>query len=268
MREKLLIVNADDYGLCPEISLGILKAHRQGMATATSVVTVGGFFAEGLPALKASGIDVGIHLTLVGQERPLTGPIRGLVDEAGFFWKDYARVIPRILAGQYDPAGLEKELFAQTALLRDAGLAISHIDAHQHLHLLPPVAGLVIKLARFFNIGWIRLPQAHRPSLKALGLNFLSRRLAKRLARHHLRGTDHSLGFDDSGAVDEKTLLALLGSLQPGITELIMHPGYDASKHYDWGFAWQDELDALVAEETRHLLAKLQIRLTDYGRLA
>jgi predicted glycoside hydrolase/deacetylase ChbG (UPF0249 family) len=267
MREKLLIVNADDYGLCPEISKGILTAHRQGIVTSTSVVTVGAFFKDGLPDLKASAIDVGLHLTFVGGERPLTGPIRGLLDDNGLFFKDYARVIPRILAGQYDSAGLEKELLAQTARLREAGFSISHIDAHQHLHLLPPVADMVIRLARRFNIAWVRLPKAHRISLKGLGLNYFGRRLAKRLTRHHRRFSDDCLGFDDSGAMDREKLKSLLGSLRPGITELIMHPGYDASARYDWGFAWQQELDALAGQEIRDLLAQLQIRLTDYSRL-
>ncbi|MCA1656407.1 MAG: ChbG/HpnK family deacetylase, partial [Actinobacteria bacterium] len=37
---KLLIVNADDYGLTEGISRGILRAHRQGIVTSTSAIAV------------------------------------------------------------------------------------------------------------------------------------------------------------------------------------------------------------------------------------
>jgi predicted glycoside hydrolase/deacetylase ChbG (UPF0249 family) len=37
---RLLIVNADDFGLTPGVSAGILDAHRHGIVTSTSVIAV------------------------------------------------------------------------------------------------------------------------------------------------------------------------------------------------------------------------------------
>ena len=39
--EQFLIVNADDFGLCEEITKGIIKAYQEGIVTSTTVVVNG-----------------------------------------------------------------------------------------------------------------------------------------------------------------------------------------------------------------------------------
>ena len=72
---RLLIVNADDFGLTPGVSAGILEAHRNGIVTSTSVLAVAPAFEETAPALRRaaheSGIGVGVHLAAVGEDPPL-----------------------------------------------------------------------------------------------------------------------------------------------------------------------------------------------------
>lgn len=265
MPSKQLIVNADDYGLCREISLGILDAHAAGIVTAVSVVSVGSHFKTGSIDLKHSGVDVGLHLTFVGNEKALTGPIRGLTDAKGLFLKDKTQVIPRILLNTYDRAALEKELYTQAQCLADAGFVITHIDSHQHLHLLPGVTQIVVGIAKCFNIPWVRLPQSKVWDLKGGSLNILGRRLRRIATRFGLRATDHSLGFDHSGHIDPDILMGMIGDLLPGITEFIMHPGLDASHLYDWGFDWQHELAALKSNTVKQTIEMLGIQLINYS---
>lgn len=260
-----LIVNADDFGLCREISMGILKAHETGIVSAVSVVSIGSYFKKGWAALKRSGVDVGIHLTFVGCEKALTGPIRGLTDANGMFLKDKTHVIPRIVLKAYDGKALEKELHTQVHCLADAGFIITHIDSHQHLHLLPGMAQIVVDIAKHFNIPWVRIPQSNVWSVKGCGLNILGHRLRRILARSGLCFTDRCIGFDYSGHIDQAVLTQLLNEVKPGITELIMHPGLDASHLYDWGFDWREELNALTSNTILQHIKMLGIQLTDYS---
>ncbi len=265
MPRKYLIVNADDYGLCREISLGILSAHEKGIATAVSVVSIGRYFKAGSAALIASGLDVGVHLTFVDQERSLTGPIRGLTNASGIFHKDKIQIIARITLGAYDHEALEKELFAQTDQIAQLGVPITHLDAHQHLHLLPGITPIVIAIARHYQIPWVRIPQSQRFDIKGSGLNILGQRLRRLANRLKIGQTDHSLGFDHSGQVNQTVLKNLLGAVEPGITELIVHPGFDASDEYNWGFQWQSELAALTSDVIQHRIEELSIHLTNFS---
>ncbi|MDP9418579.1 MAG: ChbG/HpnK family deacetylase, partial [Actinomycetota bacterium] len=69
---RLLIVNADDYGLTAGVSRGILRAHREGIVTSTSVLAVAPGFATTVGWLGESPqLDVGAHLAAVGEDPPL-----------------------------------------------------------------------------------------------------------------------------------------------------------------------------------------------------
>ena len=265
---KLLIVNADDFGLCRELSSGIIKAYEEGIVTSTTAVSTGSYLDEGIEFLKNSGIDAGVHLTFVGGEKPLTGHIDGLVDEKGCFLKDYSAVVPRILFNRFDREALRKELIAQTEKLKDSGLTVSHMDGHQHLHTLPAIRDMVFHIAERFNIKWIRIPESHKSGIKSMGLNFFSKGLKERAKKEGLRYADSFEGFDFSGKAHMENIRPVLNSLKAGITELMVHPGFDASSLFDWDFEWEAELEALTCGETKKILADKGITLTDYGSLS
>lgn len=264
---KYLIVNADDFGLCEPISKGIIHAYEKGIVTSTSVVANGDYFETGLPLLKKSGIETGIHLTFVGGEKPLLGPIGGLVDTNGRFLKNYQAVIPKILLKQYDKLALQKELFAQAEKMRDSGLSISHMDAHQHLHVLPDLLDLMIHLANQFNIGWARLPTSDQINVKGLGINFFSQILKFRLKGTPIRHVDRCIGFDYSGNLNETRLKRMITGLREGVTEIVIHPGFDATESYDWDFSWNEELKAAVSFDIKKTIRNHNINLTQYSAL-
>ena len=153
-----LVVNADDFGTSPEISRGILRAHREGVVTSTSVL---GNFADldGVRALlaEAPGLGVGVHLTLVGGAP---------VAPAGTYRRWSAATVSCGRAAQdfiaawaqrkIDAADVERELDAQVARLLAAGIAIDHLDTHRHLGFLPAVGGAVEAIARRHDISGIR----------------------------------------------------------------------------------------------------------------
>ncbi|HEY6051995.1 MAG TPA: ChbG/HpnK family deacetylase, partial [Thermoanaerobaculia bacterium] len=124
---RLLIVNADDYGLTPGVSAGILKAHRDGIVTSTSVLAVAPAFEESAPALRnAPEIGIGVHLAAVGEDPPLlpSSRVASLVGDGGGFpstWKAFLR-----RAAKVRPSELAAEFAAQIERVRGAGLAVDH----------------------------------------------------------------------------------------------------------------------------------------------
>ena len=265
--KKTLIVNADDFGLCEEISTGIIKACTEGIVTSTSVVVNGSYFKQGIALLKDSGIDVGMHFTFIGREKPVSGAIDGLVDDQGLFLKGYKDVISRMISGMFDKDALRRELFEQISILREAGIGISHIDSHQHLHLLPNVRNIIIDLANQFKVKWIRVPRLNEFSIQRIGMNGLAELLKFEMRRCNLSYTDRFIGFEKRGHIDEHNLLTLLHDLKYGTTELMVHPGYNASERYNWEYNWEDELKALTSEATKALIKKNGIALTSFKEI-
>jgi predicted glycoside hydrolase/deacetylase ChbG (UPF0249 family) len=270
----VLIVNADDYGLTPGVTAGILEAHRTGIVTSTSILAVGPAFEESAPALRdVPAIGVGIHLAAVGEDPPLLPPslVPTLVDERGGFpatWKAFLR-----RAGRVRSSELEAEFAAQIERVREAGLALDHLDAHQHLHLLPKVRSVVLRLARRFAIPAIRVPRAGSRRPAGLGVQFFARGLAREASWAGLRHPDACEGFDDSGKMTLSGLrraLARIAASGARSAEILVHPGAARDpqrEKYRWGYDWAGELAALVDPAAREAVQSAGFRLATYRDL-
>jgi predicted glycoside hydrolase/deacetylase ChbG (UPF0249 family) len=259
MTGRTLIVNADDLGLHPDIDRGIERAHREGVVTSTSLSPVGESFENGVELCgRCPELDVGVHLTLVG-ERPLTdaAALGGLVRRDGAFSAGHRGLLQRVLAGWVSRAALRTELEAQLGRVLDAGLRPSHLDSHQHVHLLPGIWPVVRELALAHGIGWIRVPvftplADGRPGALVvalrLGLNALRRWRAHDLGRLRSADTTPALGL--SGHLTVETVFAGLDRVPAGATaELVVHPGENTpalESRYDWGYDWSGETAAVT----------------------
>ncbi|HYU35456.1 MAG TPA: ChbG/HpnK family deacetylase [Thermoanaerobaculia bacterium] len=273
---KRLVVTADDAGLHPGMTAGVLAAHDAGIVTATSVSANGRAFDDAVARLRERpGLDVGVHLTLVG-ERPLSPPeeVPSLLGGDGRLlpaWPVFAR---RWLLGRIRPDETEAELRRQIERLLATGLPVVHLNAHQHLHVLPGLFERVLRLAVEHRIPWVRIPTepvaALSPrALQITLLNALGRRARRRLGPSGPRSAGRTIGVLTAGHL---TIEALGRSLdQAGeITELVCHPGVGEAElagAYDWGYAWDAETAALCDPRVPDLLSKRKIELTSFSRL-
>src|SRR5215207_7144194 len=149
-RTRRLVVTADDLGLHRSINKGILAAHSSGVVTCASVVASGEAFDDACDILaSAPSLQVAVHLTLVGGEKPICRPqdVPSLLDSDGRFLRDYLRFLRRYLARRIRSADVERELRAQIEVVLSAELSPVHLNAHQHLHLLPGIWEVVLRLA-------------------------------------------------------------------------------------------------------------------------
>lgn len=269
-----LIVNADDLGLHPSLDRGILRAHREGIVTSATVLVMGPSAPEAISQAREQRLAMGVHLALSTQ-LPCAAPAHEVPTVAPdgrlrASWADFARAF---LTGKVRRAEVARELEAQLARARELGAEVDHLDAHQHLHLLPGIRPLVEALARRegLPVRWPdRLPRpswrrAPGPALKTLILTALAR-TAPRAPLGVKRVS--AGGVFEAGRLDERTLLALLDSLPEGVFEVGCHPG-EGTPHVPedpaWTYGWQAELDALTSPRVKSRLQERGIALTTYG---
>jgi chitin disaccharide deacetylase len=231
-----LILCADDYGLSPAVSAGILEALGAGRLNATGAMTNRPNWkaaARDLQALERAAL-FGVHLNLT-LGAPLSGG--GALAPAGVFPQ-----LSTFLRGKLPReavADVAHEIRAQLDAFEDAmGRPPDFIDGHQHVHVLEPVRGLLLDEAErrgYAGKVWLR-DSADRPdriirraveTKKALALAWFGRGFAKEA---RARGFEVNEGFSGFSAFDAARDYAADFArylVQPGARHLVMcHPGH------------------------------------------
>jgi chitin disaccharide deacetylase len=275
-----LIVNADDFGIAEAVNRGIVEAHDRGIVTSTSLMAGGTAFAHAVELARSRPrLDIGVHLTLTELEPLVVGPgAATLLGADGRFLPHVTQLAARAVRGGLDADAVRAELEAQIRRVLDAGLAVSHLDGHQHAHVLPGVAPVVAELAARFGIAAVRHP-AERVRGYMLRRWRGARRLAEQVALacvaaasplRHLKHADEFAGFFFGGQLDESNLAVILASLpRRGTAEIMCHPGADDMRSAGgaWQYSWAAERAALVSPRIRALLEAQGTQLMSYREL-
>ena len=262
-----LVIHADDFGETVGITNGIRHGIEAGALTSTSIMANMPATSYALQRVGplAGQASFGVHLNLC-EGRPLT-PATTLIDSRGEFLSKQ-KVIQRALSGKLALEELEKEIAAQIALVRDAGVAISHVDGHKHLHQLPIVSTAVATVLPRFGIGRVRLTRLK--SFTALGKKgTLLRELAAwRAARIFRKAGLHSpVRTVDLGEILDKGF----GRRGPGAlvdargaVELCCHPALPATQDKPSSHRRLAELEYLLSSGFRELLQRVGARPVSY----
>ena len=210
-------------------------AHREGVLTSASLMVAGEAAADAVArARRLPGLQVGLHLVLVEGSSVLGhASLPDLVDEAGWFGSDQ---VSRGFRYFFSPAcrrQLAAEIAAQFASFAATGLALSHVDAHKHMHLHPVVGGLAIAGAARAGAARIRVPAEPQDVLAACGappapgaraLFAWSRWLRRAALRAGLAVDDQVFGLRWSGHMDTRAWQRLLPHIPEGRSEIYTHP--------------------------------------------
>lgn len=281
---KGLIVNADDFGLHQEINKGIIKGYQEGFITSTSLMCSAPAFDDAVALARQNpGLGIGIHLTLVGSV-PSVLPkekISSLVDDTGLFPENYVVFAKKFYTGQVKMVQLELELRAQIEKALATGLTITHVDSHQHTHVLPGMIGLVVKLCNEYQIKNIRIPQEDYffsggfagglgRKVGRAGLSFCACLAAMKAKSAGLKYPDSFFGMLAGGNLNERLVGNIINTLPEGVSEIMTHPGLDKQeldKHFTWNYHWEDELNAFLSAKNKTLLEQQQVVLMNFGGL-
>jgi predicted glycoside hydrolase/deacetylase ChbG (UPF0249 family) len=238
-----LILNADDFGLTAGINRAIVELFRANALTSTTLMATAPAADDAIAlALANPGLGVGCHLNFV-EGYPSAHPesIPSLLGADGKTFRpsliDFAQAL---LRGKIEAAELALETQAQIQRLQRAGIDVTHVDTHKHIHVFPPIARTIAHIAQRCGIHAIRNPYEPRWS-SALAPASLPRRafvelfrLSQRsfqalpqIASRELQTTDGTLGIAGTGIMTPDILRRTLAAMPTeGTFELCCHPGH------------------------------------------
>jgi predicted glycoside hydrolase/deacetylase ChbG (UPF0249 family) len=232
--DRVVIVHCDDIGMCQAANEGAFEALANGPATCGSVMVPCPWFGDAVERARANPeIDLGVHLTLNAEwQHYRWGPVAGaallpsLVDAGGYLPRTSAEVL-----AEARPEEVEIELRAQLERALDAGIDVTHLDAHMGTALLPPFLESYTRLARDYRLPAFAV-RPDREILLALGAGETAefyRRVLGGLEADGIPILDafdaDSLSFEPGeGEAHHRARLARLGR---GVSYLICHPARD-----------------------------------------
>lgn len=290
---KNLIVNADDLGWTDGVNRGIIEAFQNGIVTSASLLANGAAFAGGVEAARsAPGLGVGVHLNL-SDGLPVADreTVTSLLNDDGELSGGPESLLLRRARRGLPLEEVESEWDAQIQKVRDAGITPTHLDGHKHVHMLPGLFEIALKLAKRHEVGAIRVSleasslraalssgakknsgMVMKQGVQARGLKLLARDAREQAARAGISTADYFCGIAQTGQLTREGVAQFVKSLPDGTTELMCHPGYvdeallkTATRLRE---SRQTELEILTDTGIRNLVASLGIRLIDYGFVA
>jgi predicted glycoside hydrolase/deacetylase ChbG (UPF0249 family) len=228
---RRLIVNADDFGRARGVNAGVLRAHRDGIVTAaTLMVTTPGTDDAARIARTTPSLDVGLHLTLTfGRPVSDAGMVPSLVEPDGSFPRAPSAFLGTSRANR-DEAALEYR--AQFARARELiGREPTHLDSHHWLHDEPALEWAVAALARETGTAVRPHDDAQRDRLRAAGIRTVA-------------------------------------DLGDGVTELGCHPGEpdpELERTSTYAALRVTELATLTDPRAKDAIARAGVALADYA---
>jgi hopanoid biosynthesis associated protein HpnK len=272
-KPRRLIVNADDFGRSASINQAVIRAHREGILTTTSLMVNKPAFEEAVALARENPtLGVGLHLTLLcGHSTLAPDAIPGLANANGEFSNNPPGAGFRYFFQRSLREPLRREIHAQFQKFRATRLPLDHVNGHLHLHLHPTVFRILMSDAAQLGIKHLRLTfdpfrlnlrvasghLAYR-ALHAAIYHALSARARPVLAQRGIRHTGAVFGLLQNARVDEPYITRLLPQIPAGDSELYSHPSLDEFKN---------EFDALVSPRVREQVSQLGIKLMRYQDL-
>jgi predicted glycoside hydrolase/deacetylase ChbG (UPF0249 family) len=232
-----IVVNADDFGFSPDTVRATIRCFERGAVTSVTIM-------PRMPATDAAleyaashpELDAGVHLTFVGDgvECAIAPPdeIPALVDEAGRFPRT-RDVRVRAMLQRLPIDQIEREVEAQIDAVRSAGVTVTHVDSHRHLHKFAPFRAALRRVLPRFGITRVRNVQDIYLSPNHRSPTYWLRKSWRRRLMSEFETTDHF--FMPSGPGDRQPT-AILGRLEglPGESlEIGAHPGEDVGWRRD-----------------------------------
>ena len=219
---RVLILNADDFGMCHDQNEGVMRGLKEGVFTSSTILVTCPWFEEAADfARNNPAADLGVHLTLTAEwDSYKWGPVSArhsvpsLVNERGYLWQTVAQVYEH---ARLDEA--EAELRAQIDKALAAGIDATHLDSHMGtLQLRADYHEIYARLANDYRLP-IRLASRRRIGIEGMGA------ILDQLDAAGVVTPDH-LVFNGPPAVPETESYwtNLMRTLKPGVTEILCHP--------------------------------------------
>jgi len=217
-----IIVNADDLGATPKVNDDTFELIRQGKITSATMIANAPHLEDTFHRIgNYDSCSFGVHLNLT-EFRPLvhTKAIQPLLDENGQF-AGYDKVLSVSIDASLTDA-VFTEFCTQIERCISAGVEVSHIDSHHHVHTIPWVFRVLKRVEKKFNIRRVRISKnIYGPRQHASVQLRIKKTIYNFFLRHYVK-TATTNGFCEFQAFHE---IATTTVLKHKLIELMIHPG-------------------------------------------
>jgi predicted glycoside hydrolase/deacetylase ChbG (UPF0249 family) len=247
-----LIINADDLGMTPGVTAGILEAHRYGILTSASLMVNSAWLDDVVTALQDyPQMGVGLHFNLThGRPTAPTEEVITLLNDAGTFFRP-----DELNARRVNPEHVRRELTAQFDLfVAKLGRLPTHLDNHhRRIETHPDVFPVVLAFAAERGLPCRIRDDALRQQAKQRGVALCDTIIGD-VSNHPYWTVER--------------LMEGIASLSEGTTELVCHPGYLDEPLKRSRYSWQreEELRALCDPSVRKAVERQGVRLRRHGQ--
>jgi predicted glycoside hydrolase/deacetylase ChbG (UPF0249 family) len=267
---RLLIINADDCGMCHAVNAAIFQTLTAGVTQSTTLMVPCPWALHAMHWLRAHPeVAFGVHLTALcdGPDYrwgPLTPKDRvpSLVDETGTFYR-FERMAE--FFAQINLDELAVEFRAQIEAVLAAGLTPTHLDWHSlRLAARPDIVEVMLELAKEYG----------------LALRVMGRPMIEKVQSQGLPTNDYDFLDSYLLSIDDKPahFARLLRDLPAGLSEWAVHPGLDSAEllaiepeghHFrqaDFDFLMSPAAQAIIQQEGITLLSYAPLQAVWQGR--
>ncbi len=275
--DKLLIIHADDVGMCHSVNVATINAMEHGVVSSASIMVP----CPWMPEIAAycrehPEKDFGLHLTLTSEWkfyrwRPVTpiSEVPGLLDSEGFMHRSEVQT-----AMNAKPAEVEREIRAQIDRAAAFGIKPTHIDSHMGTLFAGHFYPVYTKVGRETGImPMILFPTPERIKQARDEFRFDAMASYEDLKKQNFVFLDFLKESAEGKTLESRRnhYYDALRNLKPGVTEFIVHLSLDDEeiRHVtgNWEARW-NEYQIMTDPKTRELIDSLGIKLIGYRELS
>ena len=267
--DKLLIIHADDIGLSNSVNKASFKALKNGYVSSGSIMMPCDYISDvGQFAIENPSIDLELHLTVTSEWRDYkwNGVLQpnktpSLINKKGELFKNKKKFVLNA-----DPLELKSELQAQVDLSKSIGIKPTHIDSHE---------GALFYDENLFKI-YLEIGEENKlpvfvPKMVAVHFDKNFPKPKNVVVIENFYMAQKGLEYDKW----ETFYLDILNNLNPGLSQLIVHLGYDDDEmksisvdHPDFGSKWRNlDYNIVSSDNFQEALKRNNIQLVSWKEI-
>jgi predicted glycoside hydrolase/deacetylase ChbG (UPF0249 family) len=268
--DRVVVVHADDVGMFHEANIAFQEVLAFGLVSSGSVMTPCPWFPEVAAwAQTQPELDLGVHITLTSEWQAYRwAPVgawdksSGLVDQAGYFPATVEQLLANIRLDAAGRTRVQMEMRAQVDRAVESGIRPTHLDAHMYAASQEPLLASLLDLSWSLQIPALldRNPRRQWPARA---------QLIEEWEERGMPVFDRVLGATWRGRPQDcvRAAKALIDSLAPGLTCLIVHPSRESSELRAVVPSWRcrlDDYEVLMSDDLRNHVRSSGVHVIGY----